>query len=117
MTHPFWVWLTAFVWTNALELPVYVLALRRRFDCWWMPCVLAFVLNVVTHPALWYVFPRISPFWLYAVCGEAAVVCIEAVGVKLALRKRGTMRFAFGVSLAANTVSTVVGLALTRWWW
>jgi len=104
-------WLAAFVWTLAVELPIYVVWLRRRMRRWWAPCLLAFVVNLATHPAFWYGFPRFGPYWLYVLVGEVCVVIVETAIVVAALgpRRRG---LAFGAGLTANAASTLVGLWL-----
>jgi hypothetical protein len=102
-------WLTAFVWTIALELPVYVLVLRRSTQPWWLPVVLAFVVNIATHPAFWFVFPYFEPYWLYVLCGELCVVGVEAAILAIALRRP---RLAIVAAVAANTASTLLGFLL-----
>jgi hypothetical protein len=110
-------WLLAFVWTNALELPIYTLVLQRRFRRWWSVVALTLALNAVTHPALWFVAPQFQPFWLYALVAEAAVITVEAAMVAAVLaavdRRAGVRRpvigIAAGAAAAANIVSAVVG--------
>jgi hypothetical protein len=106
-------WLLAFVWTNALELPVYALVLQRRFDRWWAVVVLTFALNALTHPLLWFVVPQWAPFWLYALVVETGVIVVEAAVVAAVLlavdRRRPAIGIALGAAAAANLVSAVVG--------
>jgi hypothetical protein len=102
-------WFAAFAWTIALEQPIYTLALRRHVRRWWTPCAIALAVNAITHPLLWFAFPRFAPYWQYVVAGELCVIAVEAVIVALVIRRGAP---AIAASVAANTVSTLVGLAL-----
>jgi hypothetical protein len=62
-------WLSAFLFTQAVEIPVYVLAIRhalreghaerpRRLS---LQIALAFGASAVTHPVVWFVIPRLAP--------------------------------------------------------
>ena len=46
-------WLVPFVWTLALELPIYALCLHRSLPRWWALVGLVVAINVATHPLLW----------------------------------------------------------------
>jgi hypothetical protein len=108
-------WPIAFLWTLALELPIYVLLLGRRFDRWWSICLLTLAINVATHPALWFVFPRFEPGWLWLLVAEGAVTVTEASLMAAVLSRSmpaaPALRRACGAAVAANVFSTVVGLA------
>jgi len=96
-------WLLAFLWTLALELPVYtvVLDLRR----WWAPVALTLAVNAISHPLLWFAFPHFAPFALYVLAGEAAVIALEAALLALVVPPRR----ALVASIAANVTSAVIG--------
>jgi hypothetical protein len=47
-------WLTAFVFTELVEVPIY----RRSLEC---PLLVAFGASAVTHPIVWFVF--FHPAW------------------------------------------------------
>ena len=104
----------AFLWTCALELPVYVLFVGRRLERWWSVCVLALLLNVATHPALWHLFPRFGPAALWLMIAESTVIGIEALLVAVVLARSMPAAQAAGLgllaSLAANAFSTGAGL-------
>jgi hypothetical protein len=102
-------WSTAFLWTIALELPVYTIVLRRYVEHWWTPVALTLVVNAATHPAFWFVFPQFDPYWLYVLAGELCVVTVEIAIIAAALRRPGVAALA---SVAANAVSTLLGLVL-----
>ena len=114
MSPPPLLWLVAFLWTVALELPIYVAILRKRFTAWWAPCLLTLGVDLVTHPTLWYVVPRFEPYETWVLVSEIGVVLVEGLLVAAALRLRPTPLRALGLgmwaSLAANAFSTVVGL-------
>ncbi len=102
-------WLTAFVWTLAIELPIYarMIELRGR----WSVVVLVVAINAITHPLLWFVFPRIEPRWLFLLAGETSVIAIEALAIAVVIRRPGR---ALAASLAANLASWAGGTML--WW-
>jgi hypothetical protein len=95
-------WFCAFAWTIAIELPIYAVLLRRR---WW----LVFVVNAITHPLLWFAFPRFEPYWRYVVVAELCVVVVEAIVIAAVTRR---VRLAVAASIVANAVSALVGFAI-----
>ena len=115
--------MVAFVWTSALELPVYAVLLARRFDSWWAPVALTLALNTTTHPALW----LLAPFWKSSAAGTAAAEAVVAVveglliGGLLSWRARehlsrpparATLGCGLGAAMLANFVSALVGLLI-----
>jgi len=94
-------WLFAFALTLTIELPIYVAMLGRRRSS----IGLALAVNVLTHPLLWFVFPRFSPLWLYIAIGELAVFAIEAAIVFAIVRHRS----AVAAALVANAASYAIG--------
>lgn len=104
-------WALAFALTQLVEVPIYRALARVR---WWQ----AFSLSLVTHPAVWYVFPSLGAraalswtqmLWLaegFAYVVEAAL--LRAYGVRWSR--------AIAVSMLANTASIVAG-ELVRWRW
>jgi hypothetical protein len=106
-------WLVAFVWTLALELPIYTAWLRGAIRSGWALCGLVLAINAVTHPLLWFVMPRLSPYALYLAVGESGVVIVEALLIAVALRGRPrALPIALAASLTANAFSTAVGLVV-----
>lgn len=117
-------WLKAFLWTLALETPIYLLWLRSRFEAWWAPLVVSLVAQVTTHPALWFIVPEIfpqcgidgecRPYWQWVLVCELGVTAVEVAVVYIALRGRLTALRALGLaaatSVTANLFSTLVGL-------
>jgi hypothetical protein len=108
-------WLEAFVWTCAIETPVYVLLLRRSFRAWWAPVAVSIGLQLATHPLLWLSFPRRSSFWPAFVAFELGVALVEGLLVGLLLRRVGERRaFPRGMTagLLANALSAAIGFLL-----
>lgn len=101
------IWLLAFLWTLALELPIYMAILGKRGRS----IALAFAVNAVTHPLLWFAFPRFDPYWHYVLAGELCVVATEALLIALVI---GRVRRAIVASIVANSVSTVLGTLILR---
>ena len=58
-----WAWLSAFVSTQAIEVPIYAFALGRDREGgpgrWPARLGIAFLLSAVTHPCVWFVIPRV----------------------------------------------------------
>jgi len=105
-------WLDAFVWTLALEQPVYVLFLRGRFKSWWAPCVLSLALSTATHPLFWALASGENPVVTSIPAAEVFIMGVEALGVWLAVRDA---RLAIVSAVAANAFSWLLGpLILTR---
>jgi hypothetical protein len=109
-------WPLAFLWTCALELPIYVLVIGRRFERWWAACLLTFVLNAATHPVLWFLFPRFDPLAVWLVVAEGWVTFVEAATVTMVLWRTTSFRGAAArgviAALAANAFSAALGLIL-----
>jgi len=133
-------WFSAFVLTQALEMPVYLAALARRADPrdgallpreslrWRLG--FAFLPSMATHPYVWFVIPALfsSPAWTAAVArwpgleawryalffalAEAFAVLAEALLLR-ALRVPRALLW----SLAANATSAGIGLALGALGW
>jgi hypothetical protein len=104
-------WFTAFLLTQLLELPVYVLGLRRRGHV--VAAFIGFGATALSHPILWFVLqPLLQPrwgYWGFVLGGELAVWFIEA----LFLRAVGVnwMRSMI-VSFVANAFSLTMGYLL-----
>ncbi len=107
-------WLKAFLFGQAIEVPIYVLALRRapqrRGDSPWRLFWIAFGATALTHPVVWWVFPYlvVGPYWLLGVLAESFAVAVEAVYI-YAFGVRGPL-WALLVSILANGLSCGLGL-------
>jgi len=104
-------WLPVFLFAQAIEMPLYALPLRRlgytRPKRW----LAAFIPTALTHPIVWFVFPRlVHPYLAMAIAAESFAVVVEA----LVLRRFGVQR-ALGWSLLANALSCGLGLAGRAW--
>jgi hypothetical protein len=107
--NPSFLWLTLFVWTLALELPVYAALLRPLLRDTRHACLLVLGVNLLTHPALFLMEIPGTPSLLAA---EVVVAVVEALAVTAWLGRSALVRGLLA-SLAANTVSTLAGLALS----
>lgn len=105
-------WLAAFVWTLAVEVPIYVFVLRRGGQRTRRAVLACLGINAITHPALWFVAPRFGPDWAWMVSMEACVWVAEAVALSLLLARWGSpdARLAIRAAVCANAASTAVGL-------
>ena len=100
-----WPWLNAFVFTQVVEVPIYRYAMGGR-------TLTAFGASALTHPIVWFVFPRL-PWWhgsylVMIAAAETFAVVVEAIYLWL-FGLRGASR-AFLWSLAANSASCSLGL-------
>jgi hypothetical protein len=107
--HPALVWLTLFVWTLALELPVYAALLRERLGSTRQACLLVVGVNLITHPALFLAEPRSGATTLAA---EVVVAFVEGLVLGVWLGRPAFGR-ALIASCCANALSAAGGLALS----
>lgn len=103
MTPALKAWLIAFGVTQLVEVPIYLRATERRW-------VAALGASLITHPIVWFVFPKVWPrgHWESMVaCAELFAVAVEAAWLATFGVKR-PIEWAF----AANAASFVAGLVL-----
>jgi len=111
-------WLVAYVWTLAIELPIMVLVTRHAFVRWWVPCLFAFGVNTVTHPSLWFLFPRFEPYETWLLVAEGVVWTTEAVLLAIALGRfhgTGSGRWAVPVGIVAAVLANAASTAFGVW--
>lgn len=108
-------WLEAFLWTCAIETPVYALLLRRPLRGWLAAITLGIALQWLTHPAFWALFPESGSYWKAFFLGETLVTAAEGVAASLLLLRFGA-EYAFVRGLAAsalaNALSASIGLLI-----
>jgi hypothetical protein len=98
-------WAIAFLFTQMVEVPIYVTGLRVGL----LP---AFGASAITHPVLWFViFPylHLSYFWLIVV-SESFAFLVEAAYFAVLFHRRRALLF----SAIANATSFSTGM-LCRW--
>jgi hypothetical protein len=116
-------WLAAFLVTQAVEVPIYLVGLRGVRRSAPVRVAAAFGASAVTHPVVWFAVPALfAAAWPEAWPGgyvvsvavaEAFAVAVEALGLNLL-----GLRRAWLWSLVANAASTTIGLTsrgLTGW--
>lgn len=114
-------WLAGFAFTQAVEIPLYCIALglrpssspgeaaprtllQRAFTL--RNVAIAFGASALTHPFVWFLFPRlVRPYWVMVLYAEAFAVIAEA-----AYFTSFRVRWALAWSLAVNASSVAVGL-------
>jgi len=98
------VWLARFLFTQLVEVPIYSYALRGQ------PLV-AFGASAITHPVVFFVFPRLWPggYWSMIVAAEIFAVLVEA-----AYLRRFGLRRALLWSLLSNGASYSLSIASHR---
>ena len=101
-----WRWI--FVLALALELPlVYFLAHHRRGRA----VLASLAANAITHPALWFVFPRVLPYTGALIVGELFAVGVEGAAIATL---GGQKRRGFLIALAVNAYSYALGELVMR---
>ncbi len=113
-------WFNAFVWTCAIELPIYMLTLRRTVTrtnvadgSAWRYARLALGVQCATHPPFWLFAAWAGPLSTAGIAlAELVITAIEAV---LVWRAVGDGRRALVAAIAANSGSFGLGLALNAW--
>jgi hypothetical protein len=101
----FGAWLVAFVFTQMVEIPIYVTGLR-------VSLLAAFGASAITHPLLWFVIhPHLQlPYVWQLVVGESVVYLIETAYFAVLFRRRRAWLWA----ALANGASLATGM-LSRW--
>jgi hypothetical protein len=101
-----WQWI--FVLALALELPlVFFLARGHRGRA----VIASFAANAITHPALWFVWPRVLPYGASVVVGELFAVGLEGASIATLGKQK---RFGFVIALAVNAYSYAIGELVMR---
>ncbi|PRQ04732.1 hypothetical protein ENSA5_04970 [Enhygromyxa salina] len=111
-------WLTAFVFTQVIEIPIYMRALLERLDGgepvvarWSAALGLAFGASAITHPIVWFVMPKLVPSsWLtMVIIAELFAILTEAAWLRAFGLRRSLAWAAF-----ANAASVLIGMALRQ---
>ncbi|MCA9620072.1 MAG: hypothetical protein KC731_13695 [Myxococcales bacterium] len=101
-------WLIAFGFTQAIEMPIYLAALRRR---WPLRLALAFLPTLVTHPFVWFGFVPLRRALGIGYPATVVIVELFAIGVEAVILWRLAVRRPLLVSLLANLASVSFGFA------
>lgn len=117
MFFPISAWFAAFVLTVVVEAPiVWVLARRAEPNVARLALLVLFA-NLVTHPAVWYVFTQLflvgTP--TYTLAAETWAITAEAVFYGVAIRGLGVRR-AITVAVVANLASFLAGRVVGAFW-
>jgi hypothetical protein len=94
-------WLLAFLFTQLVEVPIYV----RTLNC---SIPVAFGASAITHPLVWFGFfsPWIdADYWSRVIAAELFAWLVEAAYFTFLFHKRHALRWAF----VANSASVSVG--------
>ena len=112
-------WLRAFLFTQAVEVPIWAYALyahrRPGRYLWpaWVAVAAGFGASLITHPVVWFVIPSHtfvpegSPSWYGVMVAEAETF---AVVVEAVYTSALGLRWALGWSLVANGASAGLGM-------
>ena len=102
-------WLRAFVFTQIVEVPIYMQVLPGSR---WKAATIGFGASAITHPFVWFVFPRLLPhrFVLMATAAELFAFVVEALYLCIWLKPWK----ALAASFVANSASLGLGLLSRR---
>lgn len=110
-------WLSAFAFTQAVEVPLYVIALRRsalRDRSWLVHAAIGFGASAVTHPIVWFVIPGLPASSFAERVARAEVFAVVVEGLYLFAWKAYDLRRALLISLGINAASASSGLLAAR---
>ncbi len=113
-------WLGAFVFTQLVECPIYVAALRKSERSWALALAIAFGASAITHPVVWFVIPwlwnalhRAGGYWGMVVAAELFAILVEALYLnRLGLRR--ALVWAFVANLSSVTLG-LISRAIFGW--
>lgn len=114
---PVELWAWAFAWTVAIEVPIVAAFAHRGLGGLARAVAVGIGLQILTHPALWYVAPRFEPYLVWLVVMESIVTAVEAAALVAALRLAGrpwreATLVGTTATVLANLTSTLAGFVL-----
>ena len=100
-------WFAAYLLTQAVEIPIYLVATRDR--PWRARLMIAAAASTLTHPLVWFVIPSLGwpNYEAYFVGAETFAVVVEALLLWCLAVPRALLW-----SVAANVGSVIIGLLL-----
>ncbi|MEW1864971.1 hypothetical protein OG896_32010 [Streptomyces sp. NBC_00669] len=104
---------SALALTMAVEVPVYVAAITTASPArYGRTAAVAVMVNLVTHPVLWWFLSRVPAggYWPAFTVAEGVVCLVEGALAAWWLRLRGPVPYA--ASVAANAASVIAGMLL-----
>ena len=109
-------WAAAFIFTLAVEVPVFVAFARtgpaQERALWWRAVLAGAFGSCLTHPPLWFIWPKLfHDYASYVISGELLVASIESVTFFLIARPIRFSR-AIAASFIANACSYGLGQML-----
>lgn len=109
-------WVRAFAFTELVEVPLYVTALsmlrieRAQKLLPWQRVAVAFLCSLLTHPVVWFAFPRLIDSYEHYVAMVIAAETFAVTAEALVLRFFGVRLFwAVLLSFAVNMTSMSLG--------
>ncbi len=104
-------WLSAFAFTQLIEVPIYTYALQELKISNVKRIAVAFGASAITHPFVWFAFPALIPesYVVMIIVCETFAVLVEAVY----MRAFG-LRLYFSWSLVANALSFGLAILLRK---
>jgi hypothetical protein len=105
-------WLIAFVMTLGVETPIVAAFYRRAEPRLARRLALIFFANLATHPAVWFIFPRLPlPYVRQVLLSEIWAFGLEIAYYALVFPGPRALRRAATASIVANAASLAFGYA------
>jgi hypothetical protein len=105
-------WFFTFLWALFLEIPLYVLAHEKNKR--WRALFASILGNTITHPALWFFWPRFFSASIALSIGEFFAIIVEALC--LFFLRASTLKKTFLIALCINLYSWFLTEYLYRQW-
>lgn len=108
-------WLSAFLFTTALEVPIVLLLTRRLGLPWPRRLAVAITAQCASHPAVWFIFPALGMIYRDQIIVSEAWALLSETVIYFAILERLKLSRAFAVSLLANGISYALGVLSQRY--
>jgi len=99
-------WITAFLLTLGIEIPVLILLLKE--ENLYKTISAGFLMNLISHPTLWFILPSVLPKEHYIMLGEMTVYAIEVILLLLFFRKEQKTKILL-ITFIVNSLSFLAG--------
>jgi len=103
-------WAKAFAFTILIEAPIVTIGFMRAPIASRLGALIT--ANFLTHPALWFLFPRFEPYLLWVTVAELLVTLIEWQVYRSRFQSLYSSSYVLAVSVCANVASTIFGLVI-----
>ncbi len=108
-------WLSAFLFTMALEVPIVVALTHRLGKPWPRRLAVALTAQCASHPAVWFIFPSLGMVYRDQIIVSELWALLSETFIYVGIFEKLTLPRAFAISLLANGVSYGLGVLSQRY--